>query len=97
MNSICCLGEGSSFGEGVIFGSKRETMIVTTEACQLLYVEADHIRSIYKAHQASMKRLVNFPGRPPSVDVDTADLADGETGHEGEVTEECALSIAAVS
>ena len=99
VNSICCLGEGSSFGEGVIFGSKRETMIVTTDHCQLLCVEADHIRSIYETHKSSMKSLVNFPGRPPSTGSIHSDVADGITNHEADVftNPECALSVPVVS
>ncbi len=101
MNSICCLGEGSSFGEGIIFGSKRETMIVSTDHCQLLCVEADHIRSIYKKHQSSMKNLMNFPGRPSSISSISSDLADGVTCTNPDtdvfISEESLLSTPAVS
>ena len=102
MNSICSLGEGSSFGEGVIFGSKRETMIVTTDHCQLLCVDADHIRKIYEAHKAAMKSLVNFPGRPLSLSEGgsgSSDLADGVVTSEPEVfsQEDYVLSTPAVS
>lgn len=77
MNSICCLSEGSSFGEGVLFGSKRETMIVTTEPCQLLCVEAEQIRSIYETHQASFHNLISISSRPSSISSVNSDLADG--------------------
>ncbi|XP_011404348.2 PREDICTED: rap guanine nucleotide exchange factor 4-like isoform X2 [Amphimedon queenslandica] len=66
VNSICSLGEGSSFGESVIFGNKRETMIVTTDPCQLLCVDANHIRQIYDDHKDSMKYFSGAPGRPVS-------------------------------
>ena len=56
--SICSLGEGNSFGEGVIVGNKRETMIVTSDECELLCVEAKHIRSIYEVRTA--KTSVDF-------------------------------------
>jgi Rap guanine nucleotide exchange factor 4 len=67
VNSVCSLGEGSSFGESVIFGNKRETMIVTTDHCQLLCVEANHIKHIYTSHTESMKHLIHSRGRPFSL------------------------------
>ena len=87
VNSICSLGEGSSFGESVMFGSKRETMIVTTDHCQLLCVEAEHIRKIYDDHKDSMKHLIGAPGRPvSSSSYDTPqDIADGRNSVSSEV------------
>lgn len=58
--SICQLQKGDSFGENVIFGANRQTMIVTTSYCELLYVEAGHIRRIYEAHKPIMERLLHL-------------------------------------
>ena len=51
-------------------------MIVTTDPCQLLCVDANHIRQIYDDHKDSMKY---FSGRPVSTcSYDTTqDIIDG--------------------
>lgn len=41
-------------------------MIVTTDHCQLLCVEADNIRHIYDRHKNSMKHLIGSPGSRPT-------------------------------
>ena len=54
-------------------------MIVTTDHCQLLCVDANHIRKMYDDHRDSMKHFIGAPGRRLSTSSYEAgqDIADG--------------------
>ena len=54
-------------------------MIVTTDHCQLVCVEADHIRRIYEMHKVTMKDFVNLPDHLISSGEDSVDALDGES------------------
>ena len=68
-------------------------MIVTTDHCQLVCVEAEHIRRIYDNHKSTMKDLLNVPGRPISLGEESCDGV--EPGGEVEVFPETGLELSA--
>ena len=73
-------------------------MIVTTEHCQLLCVEANHIRHIYRNHKEAMKHLVSTHGRPISYGDDNSDTVDTIIVNEADIfpEEEVQMSVPVV-
>ena len=72
--------------------SSRQTMIVTTEYSELLYMEAENIRRIYEAHKDRMERLLHSNTSISPEPEENTDAADKDT-----VAQDSELAMAGVT
>ena len=72
----------------------RQTLVMTTDYCELLYVEALRIRRIYEAHKGAMKDLLT--PRSLSIDQDSVD-SDGAETERDSITPDSDLAMAGLT
>ena len=77
------------------YSSLRHTMIVTTEYCELLYLEAANIRRIYEKHKDRMEQLIRA-NTSSSISPEPEDMVDNAGGKK-DVASDSELAMAGVT